>query len=162
MDDHLSLNDANKLQTRAAHWIENVDAKLWIYEHDRRKGAAFRFDLLKGGYNYHDDYGRPWFQPIVDISIPKLSIINFEDRISSLYFICTPAEFSLHLYEHPDYKGKSLYLANLFYEFYIEDMKDYTLKSGSLFSLRKTWNDEVSSLKVIFNGTINPRRLPLY
>lgn len=143
LKEYISIIDTNKVQTRGVWDPTSIDFALWIYEHGNRQGAALKLISDKKSTLYFTDFG---------LDIPDLGVYNFNDRISSLYFTCSPAEFTLYFYEHPNYGGKSLCLKGPFHEYSIQNLKDWILQKPDFTHSSKDWNDEISSLRVSFYG----------
>ena len=81
---------------------------------------------------------------------PTTTHINLNDEVTSIgvYGLNCPSG-ALLIYEDINYGGKSLVLSfGRVLNYYVNNLGDYKLKSGSLFSSSKSWNDQASSLKL--------------
>ena len=78
---------------------------------------------------------------------------NMNDKLSSFHVECGGSNggFSVTLFENKNYGGKSLtfIIPPLVYGFRLQNLKNYSLSSGFLGIGAKSWNDQVSSMKVL-------------
>lgn len=130
-----------------------VDATLWVYDDKNKLGAGLKFNLVKGSDCIYDPQWNNYsYYSYAYIKIPKLSAYNFEDRISSFWMTCTPADFDITLYEHADYQGRSITFSRSFNELYIQNLDDYIMQKPSFSKHTIKWNNQVSSIIATYSG----------
>jgi hypothetical protein len=144
-----------RFTTQSLHWVDDPEAEaqglLIAFTTEEKRDAALGLDKPEGQrlsarpsaasaplfpmVNKHDSY----HGPSVQVRENKASLGSFNDEASSVETF----DFGLTLYEHTNYRGCSLFLRP---NTNISDLDDRRRCSINPF---KTWNDNVSSIKLI-------------
>lgn len=129
----------------------SASGSISLFEHENMGGKSVGYSFVYSAVAPYFGVSVPFLEKYYPIPA-AVTYVNFNDMTSSFSVNLSGAyrQCNVTLYEHKNYGGKSLsftfYYPNS--PFKINNLGDYKIKNGSLFSHSKSWHDQASSLKV--------------
>lgn len=129
----------------------SASGSISLFEHENMGGKSVNYSFEYSSVAPYFGVSVPFLEKYYPIP-SAVTYVNFNDMTSSFTVNLGGSyrQCNVTLYEDKNYGGKSLSFT-FFYPnspFKINNLGDYKIKNGSLFSHSKSWHDEASSLKV--------------